>query len=367
MTINVQRGVLADFAAASMCLGDTARFVNLTDSTYFSLVSTSWNFGEPSAGLGNTSGSLNASHRYKRPGTYDVRLVMQSELGCTDTLVKKVQVYKLPHADFSVPTICSREATTFLDLSKKGDTTRTNWAWNFGVPNTLTDTSNLQSPAYDFKEDGKYKILLMVKDGLGCFDTAVKTETVLRSPLSAFTVTTDVDGKYGKIQMNNQSTNSKLYEWDFGNGEKSNDENPMVTYDNDGDYQIRLVTWAANNCSDTTTLDFSFLYHNLFVPNAFSPDNVNLDVRYFKPVGINLKLYHIQVYDTWNHLLWESNKLDGRGRPLEGWDGTFNGVLLPQGVYMWKVAATFNDGKEWEGSDNGKNKASTLGTVTLIR
>jgi large repetitive protein len=59
--------------------------------------------------------------------------------------------------------------------------------------------------------------------------------------------------------------------------------------------------------------------------------------------------------------------LDSKGRPVEGWDGTFNGVLMPQGVYMWKISATFSDSKEWEGSDNGKGKGTTLGTVTLIR
>ena len=367
MTIHVQHGVMSDFAATSICLGDTARFVNLTDSTYFTLVSSSWDFGEPTSGLGNSSSAYHGGHKYRHPGLYDVQLVMENELGCKDTLIKQVRVYKLPHADFSVPTICSRNSTTFLDLSKQGDTTITSWSWNFGVPSTLTDTSNEQSPSFAYKEDGRYKVLLMVKDSQGCYDTATKTETVLRSPVSAFTLTEDVDGKYGKIQMNNESTNSKLYEWDFGNGEKSSDENPLVTYDNDGDYQIQLVTWASNNCSDTTILEFNFMYHNLFVPNAFSPDNINLDVRYFKPVGINLKLYHIQVFDTWNHLLWESNKLDSKGRPLQGWDGTFNGILMPQGVYMWKISATFSDGKEWEGSDNGKSMGTTMGTVTLIR
>ena len=367
LTISVQPGVLADFATTSVCSVDTAHFINLTDSTYFSLVSSSWNFGEPSSGTNNSSEDFNCKHRYNRPGTYNVRLVMQNELGCIDTLIKKIRVYKQPIADFTVPTICSRDATTFQDMSKNGDTTITHWSWNFGIPNTLTDTSNEQSPSYAYADDGKYRVTLMVKDAQGCFDTTTKTETVLLSPLSAFTITQDVDGKYGKLQMNNESVNSKLYEWDFGNGEKSSEENPMVTYANDGNFQIRLVTWAANNCSDTTILDFKFLYHNLFVPNAFSPDNINLDVRYFKPVGVNLKLYHIQVFDTWGHLLWESNSMDSKGRPLVGWDGTFNGVLMPQGVYMWKVSATFNDSKEWEGSDIGNGKGTTMGTVTLIR
>ena len=75
------------------------------------------------------------------------------------------------------------------------------------------------------------------------------------------------------------------------------------------------------------------------------------------------------VFDKWGHLIWESNLIstDGKGSPVEGWDGTFNGELMPQDVYMWKISATFNNGKVWEGSEAGNGSTTTMGTVTLIR
>jgi hypothetical protein len=74
------------------------------------------------------------------------------------------------------------------------------------------------------------------------------------------------------------------------------------------------------------------------------------------------------VFDKWGHLLWESIKVDETtGQPSEGWDGTFNGELMPQDVYMWKINAKFINGKVWEGSDSGTGSNSTMGTVTLIR
>jgi hypothetical protein len=80
------------------------------------------------------------------------------------------------------------------------------------------------------------------------------------------------------------------------------------------------------------------------------------------------------VFDKWGHLIWESKKLDCDitpnsciGRPMEYWDGTFNGELMPQDVYMWKINAKFTNGKVWEGSDSGTGSISTMGTVTLIR
>jgi hypothetical protein len=77
--------------------------------------------------------------------------------------------------------------------------------------------------------------------------------------------------------------------------------------------------------------------------------------------------YHITVFDNWGHLMWESTKLDVHGSPDEGWDGTFKGQLMPEGVYMWKISAVFVDGSVWKGSDIGKGEAKTIGTVTLIR
>ena len=66
--------------------------------------------------------------------------------------------------------------------------------------------------------------------------------------------------------------------------------------------------------------------------------------------------------------MWESTALDDHGSPTEGWDGTFEGTLMPQGNYMWKISALFVDGSQWEGSDIGVGTSTkTIGTVTLIR
>ncbi|MBK6964311.1 MAG: gliding motility-associated C-terminal domain-containing protein [Bacteroidales bacterium] len=108
----------------------------------------------------------------------------------------------------------------------------------------------------------------------------------------------------------------------------------------------------------------------MWVPNAFSPGNPNASVRQFKPVGVNLSSYTIEVFDTWGNLLWTSKELDANGSPAEGWDGTFNDAMLQQDVYMWKARATFKDGTMWQGMDVGDNSnipQTTYGTVTLIR
>ena len=170
-----------------------------------------------------------------------------------------------------------------------------------------------------------------------------------------------------KIQLNNLSSGATLYNWNFGNGQSSEEQNPTATYAMDGTYVIRLISTNEFNCTDTTFYKYEVLFKGLYVPNAFAPSSSNLSIRLFQPVGINLKQYDIQVYDSWGHLLWESNLLDTEGRPLKGWDGTYNGKDMPQGTYMWKASATFIDDTIWQGSDIGTGVVKTMGTVSLIR
>ena len=93
-------------------------------------------------------------------------------------------------------------------------------------------------------------------------------------------------------------------------------------------------------------------------------------MQVFKPVGRNLQDFYIAVHDTWGNLLWESTKLDIYGRPVDSWDGTYDGEPLPTDVYIWRASARFRDGTIWEGTVIGNNagtSGSTSGTVTIVR
>jgi len=146
---------------------------------------------------------------------------------------------------------------------------------------------------------------------------------------------------------------------------------PIVhQYDMDGNYTITLVSWNEYGCQDSAMFEYEFVFKSLYVPNAFAPASGNPNVTKFQPRGIGLKSYLIQVYDTWGNIIWESTRLDDDGRPVEGWDGTYKGKLLPQDVYMWRVKAMFRDGTVWEGESVGNMSGlsrEAQGTVTLVR
>ena len=133
-----------------------------------------------------------------------------------------------------------------------------------------------------------------------------------------------------------------------------------------GEYEVKFVVENKYGCTDTVIQKVKLKYFDaLFVPNALTPNSGPYEDRIFLPKGSALAEYRLQIFNTWGELLWETDKLVD-GHPAEGWDGTSKGEPLPQGVYVWKITATFQNGELWGGKDhNGSPKR--LGSVTLIR
>ena len=117
-------------------------------------------------------------------------------------------------------------------------------------------------------------------------------------------------------------------------------------------------------------MEYDLMFKGLYVPNALNPGNIDPEVAVFRPKGVNLKSYYIEIFDRWGNPLWSSSKLDSKGSPEESWDGTLHGQVLKSDVYIWKISAQFNDGEVWDGKNAGNNEnipQMKAGTVTLIR
>jgi PKD repeat protein len=357
------------FSNLSVCKKQFTVFQDTSKTFGTAINSWEWIFGESYSGSKDTSHLKNPTHKYDSAGTYNVRMVVMNHYGCKDSIVKPTRVYEIPTAIFNHSLACSGNPTYFTDKSLIADTANLiHWLWNFGEATAKKDSSLLQDPVHQYKTDGDYLVRLIIKDQHGCYDTVDSTVKVYVTPVSSFTYTDNINNMTGKLQFNNKSSGADTYFWDFGNGETSTDENPVVTYANDGSYIIMLISDNQYNCTDTTYYKYEFIFKGLYIPNAFAPSSLGSAANVFAPVGVNLKQFQIEVFDNWGHMLWTSIALDPLGRPTESWDGKdANGVLLPSGTYMWKASATFIDNTDWQGSDIGKGDYKTSGTVTLIR
>lgn len=81
---------------------------------------------------------------------------------------------------------------------------------------------------------------------------------------------------------------------------------------------------------------------NLQMPNAFSPngDGIN-DIYKVKDGYQSLTEFHAYIFNRWGQKLFEWTN------PADGWDGTYNGKPVKDGVYFCLVKAKGADGKTY--------------------
>jgi len=104
-------------------------------------------------------------------------------------------------------------------------------------------------------------------------------------------------------------------------------------------------------CGSGTDKVLVTVYKEIKVPNAFTPNrDGNNDIFRVLPLD-NYKLVQFIVYDRLGKLLFRTND------KYKGWDGTFNGVAQPGGVYVYHLELV---------SEQGKHLVKQ-GTVLLLR
>lgn len=361
---------LPDFKFDLVCYQQDAAFTNMTSGNGTQISNYNWSFGEPTSVPNDTSTFRNPTHLYNAPGTYAVQLIAKNTIGCRDSIQKPLIVYGLPDANYEYTLSCAGDITSFTDLSVLAVAPIIDWEWTFSDNSGVIGRRDVPNPDFIFTTPGDYLVNLMVADTNGCVDTINQQVTTWSIPTSIFTFADNFNDVQGQLQFTNVSIDATKYYWTFGNGDDSYGENPVAFYQNDGTYDIMLVTWNDKDCSDTLTMEYRFMVKGLYIPTAFSPNNPKTSIQLLKPVGINLEEYQFEVYDRWGNLLWKTDKLDASGRPTEGWDGRYNGVLMQEGAYVWKATGVFKDGTIWEAENIGNSenlpKVKT-GTATMIR
>ncbi len=227
----------------------------LTGNVTGQVTSWKWEFYNPqinhwsySSGKGN---SVTTSHRFGRAkayGVFNVTLIVVGPNGSDslkkiDYVVGNKNTTGLPTANFSASTTSGYAPlnVTFTDKSK--DTTTA--LWYFG----LTNTSKEKNSTYTFNSPGTYRVVLEVSNGRG-WDATAQEITVLGQQKILPEAGFDADTSNGlDVQFADTSQNANEWNWDFGDGTNSTDQNPSHTYSTAGNYTVNL---AANNENGTS-------------------------------------------------------------------------------------------------------------------
>jgi len=205
-----------------------------------------WDFGD-----GTFNSSESPIHNYAEDGVYTVSMTVSNACG-SDTYIENVEIVTLPTADFSAtPTEgCTPQTVTYSDLSSS-NTTEWNWTFEGGVP----ATSTAQNPTVTYNTAGVFDVSLTSSNAAGT-DDITKTDYVTISEPTTSDYTFAVTG--GDVTFTNESTNADSYNWEFGNGDTSTDEDPMYTYTESGSYEVVLsATGTCGTVTDTQTVVIS--------------------------------------------------------------------------------------------------------------
>lgn len=208
---------------------------------------TSWVWSFPGA---TPSGSVvqNPSTTYPSGGTYTVTLVATSDSGCVDSISQQIIIPYIPSANFSATTVCLGNQTCFTDSSNVQNGNIANWQWVFGDGSPVDNTQN---PCHTYANAGVYNVTLVVTSNDGCASSHQLQVTVHSLPIAAFAAGNVCQNV--AAQFNDQSQNTALYNWNFGDGNSSTSQNPFHSYANPGTYNVKLVAISAGGCEDSIT------------------------------------------------------------------------------------------------------------------
>ncbi len=138
--------------------------------------------------------------------------------------------------------------------------------WDFGDPNTLADTSNIDNPVYVFPDTGVYIIKFVINRGQGCADSVYRTVGVYPGFFPGFTV-----GQPQCIGVPLQFTDTtrsiytpaNAWRWNFGDpatlADTSRIRNPQYTYPLAGTYNVEFIVSSDRGCIDTVYKDVVIL------------------------------------------------------------------------------------------------------------
>lgn len=300
-----------------------------------------WDFGD-----GTTSVLQNENHAYHIPGTYTIALIATDTNRChqVDTIVKPVTLLPNALADFAAANVCAGTPVQFTNSSNP----HANFLWNFGDG----QTSTLFSPTHLFSAVGTYLVQLTVIDSGTCDITAVDSQSihVYTQPVAGFTTSADTFRFEEAVQFVNQSFSYQNLLWQFGDGEISNEENPVHTYEKIENMQVCLKAYN-DACADTVCKSIYISFKGLVgVPNAFSPngDGIN-DVVKIEGRGITALTF--RIYNRWGEKVFETHDKN------IGWNGIYKGVLQEMDVYTYAAEATLINGET----------IPLKGNITLLR
>lgn len=190
-----------------------------------------------------------------------------------------------------------------------------------------------------------------VSDECQTFFVVGSTTVEVIRPDADFQVTSSTLFNNMPITFQNLSVGAESYQWFYGDGNTSTTIVGSNVYENPGTYYVTLVATNQLGCKDTVTKPITIEEEYwIYVPNTFTPDGNRVN-NYFSVSTVNIKYLEVMIFNRWGERIFEAYD------PFFEWDGTYNGTLVQDGTYIWKIKYV----------TKGNIEGKLVGHITLMK
>jgi len=272
--------------------------------------------------------SINPTFNVTQPGAYWVQ-VTDSCGTTTDTI--NVIYNPLPTVDLGNDTILCQGETLTLDAT----TPNASYLWQ----------NNSTSPVYNVFSSGIYWV--EVTDTNNCIIR--DSININFNSIPKVNFNNDTTLCIGDTLILDVATDNAVYLW------QDSSKNSSFTITNSGEFWVKVTNQCGSD-SDTIKTLISDCECIIFLPNAFTPNNDNIN-DVFKPVyECELTDFRLMIFNRWGDLIYETNEIE------VPWDGKANNGrdIAQNDVYVWilEYAIPFNGQAE---------KHFRIGHITLLK
>ncbi|WP_026211381.1 T9SS C-terminal target domain-containing protein [Lewinella cohaerens] len=283
----------------------------------------SWDNGPLTAGIENLTA-----------GTYTVQIT--DAMGCSvaASLMLAEPAPLVMTTEFIDPDCGGNDTGQAIITSISGGTAPYLHALNGGVFSEQLEYSNLTAGTYT----------LTTEDANGCITEISETLQARIIPIIDLGVDTSIELAEQLTLRPISSVPLDNFSWSPIDGLSCIDcPNPILTAILPTTYTLSVT--SVDDCTTTDSIRISILdVRDVFVPNAFSPNNdgVNDELIVFGGPEVVL-IKNFRVFNRWGDLLFEAKELLPNSNTMT-WDGRYQGEILGSDVFVWSAEIEFIDG-----------------------
>ncbi len=233
--------------ALTSCGQQTVAFQN-TSTVQSQIFSYEWEFPTADNGL-ITSDIRNATIAFPDTGTYVGKMYLNRGSICEDSASIAVRILPETIADYVFDyDTCIVGPVAFINMSTTEADRIVSYNWDFGG----SGSSGEMSPIYNFPTPSTQPVTLTVIDNNGC--QSVSNQDVIWQPAPQTVIVqpnTFLGCEPANISFVNLSSpidETYTFNWDFGDGNTSNDLSPDHIYESSGVYDISLEIISPIGC-----------------------------------------------------------------------------------------------------------------------